>query len=232
MARMKSSGKVVPIYDREPLKPKTENQKAYMNMIRNHDLIVGIGPAGTGKTHIAACIAADMLEDPRSPIERIIIVRPPEGPGKTIGFLKGSLIDKTLPWAMPITEAIESRFGGGSYAKEKVKNMLDNGTIELLPLEYIRGRSLNNSFIICDEAENCTWNELKALTTRIGWDSKLVVCGDLEQKDILGESGLAVLLKLIDQWHTPFALSEFTDDDCVRSKTVKFLLGLYKEAGV
>lgn len=232
MGKQRSSGKVVPIYDRAPLKPKTENQRLYINMIKNHDLVVGIGPAGTGKTHIAACIAADMLEDPRSSIERIVIVRPPEGPGKTIGFLKGGLIDKTLPWAMPIIEAIESRFGGGSYAKEKVKNMMDSGVIELLPLEYIRGRSLNNTFIICDEAENCNWNEIKALSTRVGWDSKLVVCGDLEQQDIEGTSGLAVLLNLIDKWHTPYNLLEFTIEDCVRSPVVKFLLGLYKEAGV
>lgn len=232
MGKERNNRKVVPFYNREPLKPKNENQKRYMNMIRNHDITIGIGPAGTGKTHVPACIAADMLDDPRSSIEKIIIVRPPEGPGKTIGFLKGSLIDKTMPWAKPIVDALEHRFGGGPFAKEKVKNMMEYETIELLPLEFIRGRSLNNAFIICDEAENCTWEELKALTTRVGMDSKLVICGDLEQKDIEGESGLAKLLHLYDNYHTPFNLLEFTEDDCVRSPLVACLLHLYKEAGV
>jgi phosphate starvation-inducible PhoH-like protein len=227
-----SNRRVVPIYDREALKPKNERQRQYINMIKNHDIVLASGASGTGKTYVASILATDMLEDSRSPIEKIVIVRPNEGPGKSIGFLKGTLHDKMIPWAAPILDAIESRIGGGKFAKERVKNMIEYGTIELLPLEYARGKTLNNSFIILDEVQNCDWESLKNLTLRIGLDSKLVICGDIKQQDLKGESGLKKLLHLSENFHVPWQHIEFEMEDCTRSDVCKYLLHLYDEAGI
>lgn len=228
----KNQNKVVQFYNREPLRPKNNRQKTYMNLIRNMDIVVGIGPAGTGKTFVPSVLAADMLEDPRSAIENIIIVRPTEGPAKTIGYIKGGINEKMAPWAAPIIDAIETRLGGGKYAKGRVLDMIDREVIKLVPLEYIRGRSFNNSFIIIDEAQNCTVEEIKALTTRIGQDSKLVICGDIKQKDIKEFSGLSMLMNLSEEYRVPWGTLEFTMEDCVRSDVVKYLLKLYDDAGV
>lgn len=226
------NNKVTAIYDRQAIRPKNEKQKKYINLINNTTCVIATGSPGTGKTYIPSIIAMDMLEDPRSSIEKIIIVRPNSGPGKTIGFLKGSLLEKMAPWAAPVLDAFESRIGGGSFAKEKIKNLIEMGTIELLPVEYVRGKSFNNAFIIIDEAQNLTWEETKALLTRIGLDSKLVICGDVKQKDIQEESGLGVLMRLNQDYHVPWGLIEFTIEDCVRSELVKYFLQLFEDAGV
>lgn len=227
------NNKVTAIYDRQKVCPKNEKQRKYINLIYNTTCIIATGSPGTGKTYIPSIIAMDMLEDPRSSIEKIVIVRPNSGPGKTIGFLKGGLADKMIPWAAPVLDAFEARIGGGSFAKEKVKNLIDLGVIELLPVEYVRGKSLNNAFIIIDEAQNLTWEETKAILTRVGLDSKLVICGDVKQKDISDEAGLGVLRKLeLDYQNTPWGSVEFTIDDCVRSPLVKYFLQLFEDAGV
>lgn len=229
---MAKQQKVVPIYDRAPLRPKTEKQKRYINMIKNCDVTVAIGPAGTGKTYVPSVLAADMLDDARSPIEKIVIVRPNEGPGKTIGFLKGTLHDKMIPWSAPILDAIATRYGGGKFGQERVNNMIEYGTIELLPLEYARGKTFNNAFVIADEVQNCDWESLKNLTLRQGMDCKMVLCGDIKQKDIKTESGLDKLIWLADQYHVPWQMIEFELEDVCRSDIVKYLLGLYDLAGV
>lgn len=229
---MAKQQKVVPIYNREPLKPKTEKQKRYINMIKNCDITVAIGPAGTGKTYVPSVLAADMLDDTRSPIEKIVIVRPNEGPGKTIGFLKGTLHDKMIPWSAPILDAIAERYGGGKFGQERVNNMIEYGTIELLPLEYARGKTFNNAFVIADEVQNCDWESLKNLTLRQGLDCKMVLCGDIKQKDIKTESGLDKLIWLANEYHVPWQMIEFELEDVCRSDVVKYLLGLYDLAGV
>lgn len=229
---MAKQQKVVPIYNREPLKPKTEKQKRYINMIKNCDITVAIGPAGTGKTYVPSVLAADMLDDPRSPIEKIVIVRPNEGPGKTIGFLKGTLHDKMIPWSAPILDSIAERYGGGRFGQERVNNLIEYGTIELLPLEYARGKTFNNAFVIADEVQNCDWESLKNLTLRQGLDCKMVLCGDIKQKDIKTESGLDKLIWLANEYHVPWQMIEFELDDVCRSDVVKYLLGLYDLAGV
>lgn len=226
------NNKVERIYDRQPIRPKNEKQKKYINLIQNMDCVTAIGSAGTGKTYLPSLIAMDMLEDPRSSIEKIVIVRPNAGPGKSIGFLKGSLMDKMLPWAAPVLDAMESRLGGGQFAKEKIKNMIEYGTIELLPIEYVRGKSFNNAFIIIDEAQNLTWEETKALLTRLGLDSKLIICGDIKQTDIKEDSGLGVLQRLGAEYHVPWGEIEFTIQDCVRSDMVKYFLQLFEDAKV
>lgn len=226
------NNKVEQLYNRQPIRAKNEKQKKYMNMVANTTMVVCRGSAGTGKTYIPSVMAMDMLEDPRSDIEKIVIVRPNIGPGETIGFLKGSLMDKMLPWSQAILSAMEDRIGGGKFASEKIKNMIEYGTIELLPIEYVRGRSYNNTFMIIDEAQNVSWPEMKALMTRIGLDSKLVICGDIKQIDVKADSGLGKLMWLEENYHTPWGTIEFTIDDVVRSDIVKYFLQLFEDAKV
>lgn len=226
------NNKVERLYDRQPIRAKNEKQKRYINLINNSTMVVCKGSAGTGKTYIPSVLAMDMLDDPRSSIEKIVIVRPNVGPGDTIGFLKGGLMDKLLPWAQSCLAAMEDRLGGGKFASEKIKNMIEYGTIELLPIEYVRGRSYNNTFMIIDEAQNLTWPEMKALMTRIGLDSKLVICGDVKQTDVDAESGLGKLMWLEENYHVPWSNVEFTIDDVVRSDIVKYFLQLFEDARV
>lgn len=228
-----SNNKVVPIYNRPSIEPKNEKQKRYINAIRNRDIVIAIGPAGTGKTFLPAVLATDMLHDSRSPIETIVIVRPPEGPGKSHGFVPGDLNDKLKVWSSPILAGIKHRLGGGLKAEETIDYYIKIGKIKLLSLEHIRGESLNNSFIILDEAENTSWHETKAVMTRIGLDSKLIICGDIAQKDIRGGSGLDTLLRLTNEYeYLPWSNIEFTLEDCVRSPLVKNLLYLFEAASV
>lgn len=226
------NNKVDQLYNRQPVRAKNEKQKKYINMIYNSTMVVCSGSAGTGKTFIPSVLAMDLLEDPKSSIEKIVIVRPNIGPGETIGFLKGSLMDKMLPWAQSCLSAMEDRIGGGKFASEKIKNMIEYGTIELLPIEYVRGRSYNNTFMIIDEAQNLSWAEMKALMTRIGLDSKLVICGDIKQTDVKLESGLGKLMWLEKNYHTPWSSIEFGIDDVVRSDIVKYFLQLFETANV
>lgn len=219
-------------FERAELRPRNDKQKYYINMIRNKDIVVAIGASGVGKTFIPSVMAIDALQDSRSAIEKIVIVRPNEGPGKTIGFLKGTLHEKMIPWAAPILDAITWRLGGTAFARKTVESLIANGTIELLPLEYARGKTLNNAFVILDEVQNCDWESLKNLTLRNGEDSKMVICGDIKQKDIKTESGLETIIDLSDKYHVPWDLIEFTNEDCTRSDVVRYLLNLYDEAGV
>lgn len=230
---MSKSKKVVPFYDRPTIKPKNKKQGKYLNMLKHSEITLAIGSSGTGKTYLPSVLAADMLDDNRNGIEKIIICRPNEGPGKTIGFLKGGLEEKMMPWAAPILDAIAERWGGGQVGKMKVEDAVKRGVIELLPLEHARGKTFNNAFVIVDEIQNTDWESLKNLTLRPGMDCKLVMCGDIEQKDIKGSSGLSTLIDLSNNYeYTPWNIIEFGIDDCVRNKTVKFTLQLYRDAGV
>lgn len=232
MGKKRLESKIINIWDKQPIKGKTPNQRKYINCIENHTATFAIGSSGTGKTYIAACKAADMLQDPRTGIERIILVREAEGPGAGIGFLKGTLEEKMGPWVSAILEPLAERFGKGPQGRAYVDNLVKNGTIEFLPTNYSRGRTWNNCFVIVDEIQNLDWESLKNLTLRIGKDCKVVFCGDIAQKDIKGESGLSVVQRLLDQYHTPWQWVEFTLEDCVRSDIVKYTLELYEEAGV
>jgi len=228
----KSKRNVVPFYERTPIKPKNSKQKKYLNLLKNFNIVIATGASGTGKTYLPSVLAADQLDDNRTSIEKIIICRPNEGPGKTIGYLKGDMHEKMMPWVAPITDAIASRWGGGTLGKKKVEAAIKEGTIELLPLEYARGKTFNNAFVIVDEVQNTDWESLKNLTLRLGLDSKIVICGDTAQIDIEGESGLDTLLWLQNNAHIPWASVNFSNDDCVRHPDVKYLLELYEEMGV
>lgn len=221
------------MYSKPAIVGLNEKQKRYINMLKHQSIVLALGSAGTGKTYIPSVLAIDWMLDPNSPIEKIVCIRPPEGPGRTMGYLPGDANEKLRVWAAPILSAIETRLGGGAFAKEKVANMVKDGRIVLLSLEHIRGLSLNNAVVILDEAENCSFHEIKAVLTRIGLDSKLVIAGDIAQKDIRAESGLATLIKLNNEWdRLPWSTITFEIDDCVRSPLVKQLLYLFEEAGV
>lgn len=226
-------GNVVDIYSRQPIKGLNEKQERYINMLKNRLVTVSTGAPGTGKTFIPAALATDWILNPDNPIDTLVIIRPPEGPGKSMGYLPGDLNEKLRVWAGPILSGVEHRLGGGAFAKEKVNNMIKDGRIVLLSLEHIRGHSLDNSVIILDEAENCTFHELKAVMTRVGLDSRLVISGDVGQKDIRSHSGLETLLRLTNEYEKlPWSLVSFDIEDCVRSPLVKQFLYLFEDANV
>lgn len=232
MGKKKYESKIVSIWDKPPVKGKNPKQNQYINLIKNHTAVFALGSSGTGKTYLASCIAADMLQDPRTGIEKIVLVREAEGPGKGIGFLKGTLEEKMGPWVAAVLEPLSERFGKGPVGRSYVDNLVKNGTIEFLPTNYSRGKTWNNCFVIIDEIQNLDWESLKNLTLRIGKDCKVVFCGDIAQQDIKGESGLAVIMRLMEEYRVPWQSVEFTIEDCVRSDIVKYTLELYEEAGV
>lgn len=167
-----------------PLEAKTDNQAAYMKAIGNYKVVFGVGPAGTGKTYIAAAMAAQAFLDKE--VEQIIITRPVvEAADEEMGFLPGELQEKYAPYLIPFLDVLNERLG-----KSRVQYMLESGQLEAAPLAYMRGRTFNRSFMILDEAQNTTPGGMKMLLTRIGYDTNVVVNGDITQKDIAGESGL------------------------------------------
>jgi len=169
------------------VKPRTEGQKILMDSIRDHALTLAVGPAGTGKTYLAISAAVEALDDGK--IDRIILSRPAMEAGESIGFLPGDMHEKMAPYLRPLYDALGDRMGG-----KRVRQYMDDGTIEIAPIGFMRGRTLNNAFIVVDEAQNCTYQQLKMLLSRLGWNSTMVVTGDPDQSDLLpGMSGLAML---------------------------------------
>jgi len=167
------------------VKPRTEGQKILMDSIRDHALTMAIGPAGSGKTYLAISAAVEALDDGK--IDRIILSRPAMEAGESIGFLPGDMHEKMAPYLRPLYDALGDRMGG-----KRVRQYMDDGTIEIAPIGFMRGRTLNNAFIVVDEAQNCTYQQLKMLLSRLGWNSTMVVTGDPDQSDLLpGMSGLS-----------------------------------------
>lgn len=204
------------------LKAKNDEQRKYINSIKNMDLTVGLGAVGSGKSFIAAVIAAQMLQE--GLIERIYVVRPNVELGRPIGFLKGSMYEKTLPWIQPVIDGFESVMEN-SY----IKYLMEKEVIQAVPIAYLRGRTFKNSFIIFDEAQNSEYEEMKCFTQRIGEYSKVVVTGDINQKDIKSKtSGLESLIKINKLYERkPMAVVELTE--CVRSDVAAFYLDAYEE---
>lgn len=167
------------------VKPRTEGQKVLMDSIAEHAMTLAIGPAGSGKTYLAISAAVEALEDEK--IDRIILSRPAMEAGESIGYLPGDMHEKMAPYLRPLYDALGDRLGG-----KRVRQYMDDGTIEIAPIGFMRGRTLNNAFIVVDEAQNCTFQQLKMLLSRLGWNSTMVVTGDPDQSDLLpGMSGLA-----------------------------------------
>ena len=166
------------------IKPRSEGQKDLMQAIQDHNLTLAIGPAGTGKTYLAIAAAVEALE--AGEVERIILSRPAMEAGESLGYLPGDMHEKMAPYLRPLYDALGDRLGG-----KRVRQLMDDGTIEIAPVGFMRGRTLNNAFIVIDEAQNCTYVQLKMLLSRLGWNATMVVTGDPKQSDLLeGMSGL------------------------------------------
>lgn len=174
------------------IKPRSDGQAKLMQSIKDHSLTLAIGPAGTGKTYLAIASAVEALE--KGEVERIILSRPAMEAGESLGFLPGDLHEKMAPYLRPLYDSLGDRMGG-----KKVRQMIDDGTIEIAPVGFMRGRTLNNAFVVIDEAQNCTYGQLKMLLSRLGWHSTMVVTGDPDQSDLLeGISGLAQTSKRLE----------------------------------
>ena len=168
------------------VKPKTLGQKRYIEAIEKNDIVFSIGPAGTGKTYIAAAVALDYLRSGR--VQRIILTRPAVEAGEKLGFLPGDLAEKVDPYLRPLFDAMVEMI-----PVEKFMNYREKGVIEIAPLAYMRGRTLNNSFVILDEAQNTTHEQMKMFLTRLGFNSKTIVTGDITQIDIEKKSGFSII---------------------------------------
>lgn len=210
--------------------PCTENQKIYKRSMENNILTVCKGSAGTGKTFLASSYGAELLEDVDSKIEKIVLVRPyVDLNNRGIGYLKGSEAEKLQPYVQPMLDAIKKVIGA-----EKLKFYLETGKIEIKALASIRGMSYDNSFIIIDESQATVPNEIQAITTRIGKDSKMVIIGDCLQTDIKGtkQNGLAYLAEIVEQYKIKkCGFVELTENDIVRSGIVRDFVIAYNKAG-
>jgi phosphate starvation-inducible PhoH-like protein len=206
------------------LKPKTPGQKLYLDSIDKSDITFGIGPAGTGKTYMAVAMAVQALKAKK--VKRIILTRPAVEAGERLGFLPGDLQAKIDPYLRPLYDALQDMLD-----QEKFESYLTSGVIEIAPLAFMRGRTLNDAFIILDEAQNTTGEQMKMFLTRMGFSSKVVVTGDVTQIDLPRHvtSGLAVAKRVLGSidgiaWH------EFTDADVVRHPLVGRIIKAYETA--
>ena len=190
--------------------PRNENQRLYIEALASADQVIVFGPAGTGKTYVVSTFAANQYY--LKQVNKIVITRPHVAVGKEIGFLPGTLEEKSAPWALPVLDVLERQLG-----KAVVETALKNGNIEVAPLALMRGRSFDDTFVICDEAQNITLPELKMLVTRIGEGSKLVLNGDVQQSDLKEADGLSKIVHFTKKHMLPIPIVEFTVADIVRS---------------
>lgn len=199
---------------RVELVPRNENQAKYIEALSTADQVIVFGPAGTGKTYVVSTFAANAYH--MKEVNKVVITRPHIPVGKDIGFLPGTLEEKSAPWALPVLDVLERHLGKGV-----VETALKNGNIEVAPLALMRGRSFDDTFVICDEAQNITLPELKMLVTRIGEGSTLVLNGDIQQSDLKEGDGLSKIIHLTKKHMLPIPIIEFTLDDIVRSDICK-----------
>ncbi len=207
----------------KPIKAKTVGQKRYVDAITNNTVVFGVGPAGTGKTFLAVAMAVRALREKQ--VSRIILTRPAIEAGEKLGFLPGDLQSKIDPYLRPLYDAMFEMLGAENYQRQ-----LEKGSIEIAPLAYMRGRTLDDSFIILDEAQNATPEQMKMFLTRLGFNSKAVVTGDLTQTDLPDrqKSGLAVAVKVLDGVED-IAVHAFSDRDVVRHKLVQRIIRAYEK---
>ncbi len=205
-----------------PIRPKTIGQKTYVDLIRKKMIVFGIGPAGTGKTYLAMAMAVTAFRNEE--VSRIILTRPAIEAGEKLGFLPGDLQSKVDPYLRPLYDALYQIMGADSFARN-----MERGLIEVAPLAYMRGRTLDNSFIILDEAQNTTPAQMKMFLTRIGFGSKVVVTGDATQKDLPKDavSGLDVAAKVLKKIED-IGFCELTSKDVVRHPLVQQIVQAYE----
>lgn len=199
------------------IKPQNANQEKLITAMAENNLVIAAGPAGTGKTYLAIAAAVEALEAGR--VDRIILSRPAVEAGETLGFLPGDLQEKMSPFLRPLYDALSDRLGG-----KRLKQYLAEGSIEIAPIGYMRGRTLNNAFVVIDEAQNCTYGQLKMLVTRLGWHSTMVLTGDPDQSDLLdGISGMNDMAERLSTVRG-IAVVRLTDQDVVRHPLVACML--------
>ena len=212
----------VDVFSKLYITPKTKGQKEYIDAIRHHDIVFSIGPAGTGKTYLAMAMAVNALK--KGLVSRIILTRPAIEAGESLGFLPGDMRQKVSPYLRPLYDALYDM-----VEPDRVQSYTERGVIEVAPIAYMRGRTLNGSFIVLDEAQNCTPEQMKMFLTRIGFDSKAVITGDVTQSDLPKgkESGLVQateLLKNIDG----IKFIYLKPDDTVRHELVLEIIKAYE----
>ena len=205
--------------------PRNENQAKYIDALSSADQVIVFGPAGTGKTYVVSTFAANAYH--MKEVNKVVITRPHIPVGKDIGFLPGTLEEKAAPWALPVLDVLERHLGKGV-----VETALKNGNIEVAPLALMRGRSFDDAFVICDEAQNITLPELKMLVTRIGEGSTLVLNGDIQQSDLKEGDGLSKIIHLTKKHMLPIPIIEFTLDDIVRSDICKLWITTFTKEGL
>ena len=207
----------------KPIKAKTVGQKRYVEAIKNNMVVMGIGPAGTGKTFLAVAMAVTALKNKQ--VSRIILTRPAVEAGEKLGYLPGDLQNKIDPYLRPLYDAMYELMGGENYLRN-----LEKGVIEIAPLAYMRGRTLDDSFIILDEAQNTTPEQMKMFLTRLGFNTKAVVTGDITQTDLpFGKkSGLVESMKIL-QGVEGIVIHNFTSRDVVRHKLVQRIINAYEK---
>ena len=207
------------------VRPRSPRQREYIRNILTHDINFGIGPAGTGKTHLAVACAVEALESRR--VQRIVLVRPAVEAGERLGFLPGDLEQKVDPYLRPLYDALHEMFGF-----ERVGKLMERNVIELAPLAYMRGRTLNESFIILDEAQNTTAEQMKMFLTRIGFGTTAVITGDVTQIDLARpeQSGLRQIMRILEHVKG-ITFTHFTSEDVVRHPLVQKIIEAYEAHG-
>ncbi|MBU0502928.1 MAG: PhoH family protein [Candidatus Omnitrophota bacterium] len=207
-----------------PIEPKTKGQREYVEAIKKHDIVFGIGPAGTGKTYLAMSCAVEALKNQE--VRRIILTRPAIEAGESLGFLPGDIYEKISPYLRPLYDALYDMMDA-----ERIEKYIETGIIEVAPLAYMRGRTLNDAFIILDEAQNSTPEQMKMFLTRLGFDSKVVITGDITQSDLPGGRPIGLLqaqqiLKDIEG----IKIVKFSGSDVVRHELVQKIIEAYEKA--
>lgn len=201
------------------IQPKSENQGRLIEALETASVTLALGPAGTGKTFLAVAKAVEALEEGR--VQRIILCRPAVEAGESLGFLPGDLEAKLAPYLRPLYDALSERVGG-----KRLKALVAEGTVEIAPVAYMRGRTLNNAFVVIDEAQNCTYGQIKMLLTRLGWNASMVLTGDPDQTDLLpGLSGLSEAARRLERTGK-VAVIRLGEADVVRHPLVQAMLSV------